>query len=86
MMSWRWVRTAIIRKQAYLTADQDRAIKRLAQARGVSEAEILRQAVTAYLEASGQRRGEDPYLPMIGLGSSGVGDGSVEHDDIYGRV
>lgn len=35
----------MIRKQIYLRADQDRRLKQLAQALGVSEAELIRQSV-----------------------------------------
>ncbi|MEX0784338.1 MAG: CopG family transcriptional regulator [Dehalococcoidia bacterium] len=37
------------RKQIYLDDDQERAIKRLARDRGVSEAAIIREAMGAYL-------------------------------------
>ena len=37
--------TQMIRKQIYLQKRQDALLKRLAQARGVSEAEIIRQAI-----------------------------------------
>jgi hypothetical protein len=35
----------MVRKQIYIRKQQDRLIKRLAEARGVSEAEVVRQAL-----------------------------------------
>ena len=35
----------MLRKQLYLSRDQDRKLKRLASRRGVTEAEIVRQAI-----------------------------------------
>jgi len=77
---------AIVRKQAYLTTEQARAIKRLANSGGVSEAEIVRRAVAAYVQTLGGAGGEEPYADMIALGRSGLGHGSVDHDDIYGPL
>lgn len=42
----------MIRKQVYITEPQDRALKRQAQARGVSEAELVRQALDVLLRES----------------------------------
>ena len=46
-----------VRKQIYLERRQDQAIKREAKARGVSEAEVLRQRLDR--EESGEPRGGD---------------------------
>ncbi len=40
--------TRMVRKQIYLEADQDRLLKRLAAEAGVSEAEVIRQAVVRH--------------------------------------
>ncbi len=73
-----------VRKQTYITEDQERALKRLAHAMGLSEAEILRRAVDLYLRTEGAD-GRDPYADMIGIVNTGRGDGSVTHDSIYDR-
>lgn len=39
----------MVRKQLYLEAAQDRQLKRLARERGVTEAELVRQALTWYV-------------------------------------
>ena len=39
--------TRKIRKQIYILPDQDRQLKRLSETRGLSEAEIIRQAIDA---------------------------------------
>ena len=37
--------TQIVRKQIYIQKRQDRLIKQLARANGISEAELIRQAI-----------------------------------------
>lgn len=49
--------TQMVRKQFYIRKHQDALLKRLAQARGLSEAEIIRQAIER--EAAGV-----PRLPV----------------------
>jgi len=39
--------TRKIRKQIYILPDQDRQLKRISETRGLSEAEIIRQAINA---------------------------------------
>jgi hypothetical protein len=76
-------RVGVIRKQTYITEDQDRAIKRLAGASGRSEADLIREAISSYLAAHGLDDPADPYLDLVALGSSGTEDGSIHHDAIY---
>ena len=40
----------LVRKQTYITPAQDRAVKRLAQQQGTTEADILRRAIDQFLE------------------------------------
>ena len=70
----------LVRKQTYITPAQDRAVKRLAQQQGITEAEILRQALDLFLTREGIRENEDAFADMIGLFS---GPSEVDHDDIY---
>ena len=70
----------LVRKQTYLTPAQDRAVKRLAQQQGTTEAEILRKALDVFLAREGITEAEDPFADLIGLAS---GPSEVEHDDIY---
>ncbi len=79
------------RKQVYLEEEQDRAIKRIAQQRGVSGALILREALTEYLaghEPPEVERPEDhPLWGIIGMidDAEGPTDMSINHDHyIYG--
>ena len=44
----------MIRKTFYITSRQDALLKRLAQLRGVSEAEIIRKAIESQLSGSAQ--------------------------------
>ena len=45
----------MVRKQVYLPRSQNQKLKRLARQRGVSEAEVIRQALEREVEGSGTR-------------------------------
>jgi hypothetical protein len=70
----------LVRKQTYITPEQDRAVKRLAERHHTTEAEILRRALDDLLRREGVREGEDPFAALIG---SIEGPAEVDHDDIY---
>ena len=70
----------LIPLQTYITPTQDRAVKRLAQQQGTTEAEILRKALDLLLAREGIAGNEDPFDDLIGLFS---GPSEVDHDDIY---
>jgi hypothetical protein len=46
---------AKIRKQIYLEKKHDQQLKRLAEARGVSEAEVIRQAIDRQADSAAER-------------------------------
>ena len=73
----------IIRTQIYLRKSQHRELKEQAHRLGVSFTELLRRALDQFLgQAQAHRQGKPKGLAAItGLGSSGVTDGSVRHDD-----
>jgi len=48
-----------VRKQIYIESDQEIALKRLARQTGLSEAEIIRQAIDRHMRQLGRRR-RDP--------------------------
>lgn len=73
------------RKQIYLGEDAARQLRRLSQAMGTSEAELIRRAVDEFLTKAARQAGqgqEDPLLQLIGLCDSPEGpvDASVNHD------
>jgi hypothetical protein len=70
----------LIRKQTYITASQDKAVKRLARLQGTTEAEILRRAVDLLLAREGILETQDPFVDLIGMFE---GPTEVDHDDIY---
>ena len=70
----------LIRKQTYITPAQDRAVKRLAQQQGTTEADILRKALDVFLAREGMTETEDPFADLIGLFS---GPTEADHDDFY---
>ena len=70
----------LVRKQTYITPAQDRAVKRLAQQLGTTEADILRKALDQFLIKEGIVGPEDPFADLIGIFEGPV---EVDHDDIY---
>jgi len=73
---------AMTRTQIYLTEEQRRQVQLLADRQRKSMAEVIREAIQEYLIR--QMSTEDPLRDIIGLGASGIADGSVHHDrDIY---
>ncbi len=70
----------LVRKQTYITPAQDRAVKRLAQQQGTTEAEILRKALDQFLAREGIAETQDPFTDLIGMFE---GPSEVDHDDIY---
>jgi len=70
----------LVRKQTYITPAQDRAVKRLAQQQGTTEADILRKALDQFLAREGIVETQDPFAELIGMFE---GPSEVDHDDIY---
>jgi len=70
----------LIPKQTYITSDQVRAVKQLAQLQGTTEAEILRKAIDQFLAWEGVKEIEYPFADMIGMFE---GPSEVDHNDIY---
>ena len=74
-----------------LEEDLHRALKHLAVERGTSAAEIVREAIRRFIEKPPPpeqewRIEDDPFWKVIGIGSSGISDGSVNHDNyLYGN-
>ena len=77
------------RKQIYLDEESDRALKRLALATKISEAEHIRRAVKKYVaKQKGKMVEEDPLRDLIGLCDkpNGPTDASIHHDSyLYGK-
>jgi len=73
---------AMMRTQIYLTEEQREQIQRLAEAQHKTMAEVIREAIEEHVIR--QASIEDPLRNIIGLGASGITNGSVHHDrDIY---
>lgn len=70
----------LIRKQTYITPEQDRAMKRLAEQYHVTEAEIVRRALESWLHREHAQMSEDPFAPLIGIVE---GPAEIDHNDIY---
>jgi len=70
------------RTQVYLTEEQRGWIRRLAKTQRKTMAQVIREAIEEYMAR--QTSDKDPLWDIIGLGASGITDGSIHHDrDIY---
>lgn len=82
------MRQRTVRKQTYLTPEQDARVKKIAAEKGVTEAEILREAVDLYLahvERSSRETTGAWLGDLLGAFTGDVGDGSETVDTIYRR-
>lgn len=75
-----------VRKQIYLTVQQNEELKSLATMKDVSEASIIREAVATYFTNEKDKlRGENPLSKLVGLGVSKLTNSSLQHDEcLYG--
>ena len=70
----------LVRKQLYITPEQDMMVKRLAQQQGTTEADILRRAIDQFLARQGIVETQDPFADLIGMFE---GPTEVDHDARY---
>ena len=64
--------------QIYIEPRQNYVLEVLSQKKGISKAEIIRESLEKYLKDLPLE--EDPAMGLVGLGSSGKGDLSEQHD------
>ncbi len=70
-----------VRKQIYITPEQNEDLKALALIDGISEAGIIREALSAYVAARQEKATkEDPLADLIGVGTSKHTDSAQRHD------
>lgn len=69
--------------QIYLEPQQDYVLGNLAKKKGISKAEIIRKSLDKFLRKIPLK--EDPGMGLIGLGSSGKGNLSDNHDKYLSR-
>lgn len=70
----------MMRKQIYLSEEADKALKRLAVAKGRSESELIREAIDGYLSRHEQT--QDPWDALVGLVPEGDHDESRRVDEV----
>ena len=71
--------TRKIRKQIYITPEQNKDLKVLALMKGTSEAAIIREALSSYVADKKEKVAEgDPLEDLIGLGT-----GNTDRDFLY---
>ena len=69
--------------QIYIEPQQDYVLENLAKKKGVSKAEIIRKSLDKFLREIPLE--EDPGMGLIGLGKSGKGNVSDNHDRYLSR-
>ncbi|NMB11397.1 MAG: CopG family transcriptional regulator [Firmicutes bacterium] len=70
-----------VRKQIYITLEQNEDLKTLAITKGISEAGIIREALSAYVAAQKEKLAkEDPLSDLIGIGTGKHTDSAQRHD------
>lgn len=78
----------MIRKQIYLEEAIIEQLKEIAEKENLSQSELIRQSIKSYIKEK-QSKGEakNPLLKLIGICSSDITDGSINHDQyIYGAM
>jgi hypothetical protein len=70
----------LIRKQTYITPEQEKALKRIAAEEHISEAEAIRRALEVWLA---QRRTEGAINPLEAFTGWFSAKGMDDHDEIY---
>ena len=82
----------MVRTQIQLTDEQAREIKKVAVAKGLSVAEIIRRAVEGVIKSSTKTDGEERQrraIEVVGKFRSGKRDVSKKHDkyltEVYGK-
>ena len=79
----------MIRTQIQFTREQWEALKKLAAARGISVAEVVRQSVDQLIR-SPENRGIDEYrrlsVEIVGKYQSGLADVSTNHDKYFSEI
>ena len=83
-MALYYIMTSLVRTQILLTRDQAEALKQTAAARGVSMAQIVRDAVDAHLlneRQAGLEARWDRALAAVGRFGSGCSTVARDHDE-----
>jgi hypothetical protein len=79
----------LVRKQLYITADQDQRLKETAAREKRSEADVIRSALDERLKPKrkpSRRTTRDPLWSIVGVGTAQSGDTSTRVDEfLYGR-
>ncbi|TAK21754.1 MAG: CopG family transcriptional regulator [Chloroflexota bacterium] len=80
--------TSYVRKQFQIAPETDAALARVAAKRHVSEAQIVREALTTYLARNGETREERVRRAMsiVGIFSGDGSNVSENHDDYLAEI
>ena len=81
----------MVRKQLYIDDEQEAALKRYAKERGVTEAELVRDALDRYLTEIAREEGDAAWARIMAFSEERAAMGSVPgkrdwtRDEIYDR-
>lgn len=82
--------TSYVRKQVQITPETDAALAQVAAKRHVSEAQIMREALTTYLARNGHEETREERvrraMSVVGIFRSGLTDVSERHDDYLAEI
>lgn len=70
----------LVRKQTYITAEQDQRLKQMAEHYQMTEAAILRLSLDSWLAGESAHAARDPFVGLVGFVD---GPAEIDHDDIY---
>lgn len=75
----------MIRKQVYLTRENEKDLKKHSKKLRTSEAFLIREAIYHYCRSLEKRENSHPLDAVIGISANGRKDGSINHDHyLYG--
>ena len=78
----------MVRTQIYLYPAQHRLLKKEAQQRDISMAQLFREIVGEHMSGASTKRRftKQDYMAIVGLGDSGRSDISEKHDEYVGQA
>ena len=77
---------SMVKTQVYLTTEQRKTLAQEAKKQNISLSELMRQMVDDRIQHLGAKVFRRKLPSFIGIGASGITDGSVNHDKYIGEA